>query len=420
MDQPQVAPYGSWESPITSELIVAHTVRLMQMALDGVDTYWIELRPTEEGRNVIVRRPPAGASEDVTPSPFNARSRVHEYGGGAYLVAGDVVYFTNFTDQRLYRQLLHGEPEPMTPDAPLRFADMILDTPRDRIICVREDHRASEREAVASLVAIDLRRGGEGEVLVSGHDFYSSPRLSPDGARLAWLAWDHPNMPWDGTELWVAEVMQDSSLVNRQRVAGGPEESIFQPEWSPDGTLYFVSDRSGWWNIYRQRAGKNELVHERAAEFGQPQWVFGRSTYGFESAERIICTFLEAGRSYLAALDTATSELHTINIPYDVIEAVRVAPGRAVLRAGSPTEPTSIVEVRLPSGEIELLRRSSETRIDPTYLSVPEAVEFPTRDGRAAHAFYYAPQNPDYTGATGEKPPLIVMAHGGPTGAVSP
>ncbi|HIC95807.1 TPA: S9 family peptidase, partial [Candidatus Bipolaricaulota bacterium] len=204
MTEPQLAPYGSWKSPITSDLIVSETIGLGWIALDGEDIYWTEMRPAEGGRYVVVRWTPDGQRTDVTPPPFNARTRVHEYGGGAFVVADGTVYFSNFADQRLYRQDPGVPPRPITPEADrsaersrrsLRYADGVFDRRRGRIICVREDHTDPTREAVNTIVSLDPEGNGGGQVLVSGKDFYSSPRLSPDGTRLAWLAWDHPNMP---------------------------------------------------------------------------------------------------------------------------------------------------------------------------------------------------------------------------------
>src|SRR5918912_2965415 len=398
MAKMKIAPYGSWRSPITSDLIVAGTIALGEVLLDGDDIYWVEGRPAEEGRSVIVRRTPDGRTRDVTPPPFNARTRVHEYGGGAYCVAAGVVYFSNFADQRLYRTAPDQTPQPLTPATALRYADALVDAPRNQLIAVREDHRESDSSAVNTLVNIDLERGGEGRVIVSGNDFYSSPRLSPDGNRLAWLTWNHPNMPWDTTELWVAEVNEDGSLGDSRRVAGGRDESIFQPEWSPDGQLHFVSDRTGWWNLYRLTNDEEAepLTEPMTVEFGGPQWVFGMSTYAFESAHRIICTYNEKGTWRLASLDTRIRKLETIETPYTDISYVRAAPGRAVFCAGSPTEPTSVVLLDLATQQREALRRSSNIEIDAAYLSTPEAIEFPTSDGQTAHAFFYAPKNGDY------------------------
>ncbi|MGB7923874.1 MAG: S9 family peptidase [Pyrinomonadaceae bacterium] len=416
MAEKKVAPYGSWKSPISSDLIVSGSIGLSEIVLDGEDIYWTESRPAEEGRNVIVRREPGGRESDVTPPPFNARTRVHEYGGGAYTVADGVVYFSNFDDQRLYRQATGAQPEPLTPESELRYADAVVDRRRNRIVCVREDHRESGREAVNTVVSIDLKSGGEGEVVVAGSDFYSSPRLSPDGNHLAWLAWNHPNMPWDGTELWVAGVNEDGTLHDTRRVAGGVDESIFQPEWSPEGVLYFVSDRTGWWNLYRLEGAESIVpLTEKAVEFGAAQWVFGISIYAFESEQRIICAYNEKGVWQLASLSTETLKLEAIETSYTDIYSVNAATARAVFCASAPTEPTSIVMLDLATRKLEVLRRSSNLEIDAGYLSIPEAIEFPTRDGQTAHAFFYAPKNRDYAAPDGERPPLLVISHGGPT-----
>jgi dipeptidyl aminopeptidase/acylaminoacyl peptidase len=419
MAQTQFAPYGSWKSPITSALIVKGSIGVGQVELDGEDVYWIEMRPSEAGRSVIVRRTPDGKTFDVTPRPFNARTRVHEYGGGDYLVVDETVYFSNFDDQRLYGQSKDTQPEPLTPNTSMRYADPVLDSKRRRLISVREDH-SGEGEAVNTLVSISLEDGSQQRVLVSGNDFYSSPRLSPDGSRLAWLTWNHPNMPWDGTELWVGEFADDGALVHERRVAGGVDESIFQPEWSPDGVLYFVSDRSGWWNLYRERAvGSVESLHEMQAEFGLPQWGFGMSTYAFESAERIVCVYIEKGSSGLASLSTRASSFEKIETPYTDITYLGASKGRAVFRGGSPTEPASIVQLDLATGTAEVLRRSNDLEIDPGYFSIPEAIEFPTEDGLTAHAFFYPPRNRDNIAPEGELPPLLVKSHGGPTSAAT-
>jgi dipeptidyl aminopeptidase/acylaminoacyl peptidase len=419
MAEPKVAPYGSWKSPITSDLIVSETIGLGQIALDGEDVYWLEIRPVEGGRYVIVCRAPDGRTADVTPPPFNARTRVHEYGGGDFVVADGTVYFSNFADQRLYRQDPGTDPRPITPEVNLRYADGTVDHRRGRMICVSEDHTDPGREAVNAIVSLDLEGDDGSQVLVSGNDFYSSPHLSPDGSRLAWLTWNHPNMPWDGTELWVGELGGDGSLGQAERVAGGEDESIFQPEWSPDGVLHFVSDRTGWWNLYRWRGGHVESLVEMEAEFGLPQWVFGMSTYAFESAGRIICAYTQQGTWHLASLDTTTGELEPIETPYTQIEELRAAPGRVVFLAGSPTEPASIVQLDLATRQFEVLRRSSEIAMDAGYLSIPQEIEFPTEHKLTAHAFFYAPQNRDYVAPSGEQPPLLVIIHGGPTGATS-
>ena len=394
-------------------------VGLSEVTPDDGAVYWMEGRPGEGGRNVIVRRTADGNMEAVTPRPFNARTRVHEYGGGDFAVHDNTVYFSNFADQRVYRVPPVGEPEPLTPETGRRFADMVVDTARNRLIAVREDHAGSA--PVNEIVGVDLENGDE-TVLATGNDFYSSPRLSPDGSRLAWLTWNHPNMPWDGTELVVCDVDAEGRAENVGRVAGGPDESIFQPEWSPEGTLHFVSDGTGWWNLYRLSAGNVESLCEKEAEFGAPQWIFGMSTYAFLSPRRIVCSYKERGSSLLALLDAQSGEdLEPIQTPYSSIAFVRadVATGNVVFLGSSATEPACIVSLDLSTKEKEVLRRSEEIEIDSGYLSVPETIEFHTENDRTAHAFFYLPHNQDYAAPEGERPPLLVMSHGGPTAATS-
>jgi dipeptidyl aminopeptidase/acylaminoacyl peptidase len=422
MGERKIAPYGSWKSPVTADLIAGETIGLGAIRLDGEDVYWIEMRPREAGRYVVIRRRPGGQTEEVTPPPFNARTRVHEYGGSAYLPAGGIVYFSNFSDQRLYRLEPGADLAPVTAAGEFRYADYQIDPRRNRLVCVREDHSQAGREAANTLVSIDLEPGAPlstGQIIASGYDFYSNPRLSPDGKRLAWLCWNHPNLPWDGTELWVGELDESGRVREASRAAGGEDESIFQPEWSPDGTLHFVSDRTGWWNLYRWQNGESEPLVEMEAEFGLPQWSFGTATYGFDSPERIVCAYIQQGESHLASLDTRSKQLATIDTPYTDIWGVQARPGKAYFSAGSPLEPASLIALDLASGEREVLRRSSEVDIDPGYIAVPEAVEFPTEHGQTAYGFFYPPRNKDFQAPAGERPPLLVMSHGGPTGATT-
>ncbi|MGH7888450.1 MAG: TolB family protein, partial [Candidatus Binatia bacterium] len=249
---PTITCYGSWKSPVTADLVASSEIGLEQVRFDGEDIYWIERRAQEGGRKVIVRRTADGIITDITPSGFNARTRVHEYGGGDYAVSNGTIIFSNFTDQRLYLQQLGKESAPLTPQAALRYADGQFDRRRNLLFSVREDHTAG-REAANAIVRVNFHGEDAGEIVVSGSDFYSSPRLSPDGSQLAWLMWNHPNMPWDGTELWVGKLAGEGSVIEKENIAGGEDESICQPEWSPDGTLHFVSDRTGWWNLYRWR-----------------------------------------------------------------------------------------------------------------------------------------------------------------------
>jgi dipeptidyl aminopeptidase/acylaminoacyl peptidase len=419
MPERRTAPYGSWSSPITSDLIVSNTVALEQIALDGEDIYWVEMRPTEGGRYVIVRRAPDGRTTDVTPAAFNARTRVHEYGGGAFAVADGHVYFSNFDDQRLYRQPAAGAPVPLTRPGLMRYADGDIDRRRGRMVCVREDHSAPDREAVNSVVTVALAGEESVRVLVSGNDFYSNPRVSPDGSRLAWLTWNHPNMPWDGTELWVAPITPDGSLGRGDRVAGGDRESIFQPEWSPDGTLDFVSDRTGWWNLYRWRGGRVDPLCEMAAEFGAPQWRFGLSTYAHESARHLLCAYKGDGGWRLGRLDTETRSLEPLQLPFTQIWGVRFARGRAIFGAGAATLFPAIVGLDARTGRYEVLRSATDQAVDPAYLSPARGIQFSTEHGLVAYAFHYPPRNTAYTAPPAERPPLVVRSHGGPTGAAS-
>jgi len=417
----KTAPYGSWKSPITSDLIVRESIGLTQLRLAEGNAYWIEMRPSEGGRQVIVRHGRDDQRTDLTPTGFNARTRVHEYGGGDYVVDGDAVYFSNFSDQQIYRVSVSkdGKPELISrdcDDARVRYADYVSDSGRERLICVREDHRGDEHQPVNDIVSVP-KAGGESTVLVSGNDFYSFPRVSADGSRLAWLTWNHPNMPWDGCELWTSEFADDGSVINQRMVAGGLNESIFQPEWSPDGRLYFVSDASGWWNICRESPDGVENVCAIKAEFGAPQWVFGMSTYAFVSADKIVCAFVEQGIWRLGEIDTRIGELTRIETSYTDISSVHASGDRALFRAGSPTQSLSIIDFDLTTRTSKILQRSNRIEVDTGYISQPELVEFPTENGLTAHGFFYPPRNKDFAGPANEKPPLLVKSHGGPTSA---
>ena len=311
---PKTAAYGSWKSPITSDLVVAQSVTLYEAQFDGEDTYWLERRPQESGRLVVVRANATdGHATDVTPKPFNARSRVHEYGGASWTVADGDVYFSNFADGRLYRQIDNSShPVPLTlapvvPERQWRFADGVIDSLRRRWIGVREDH-TSDGEPINTIVAVDLHQPGRdaGRVLVGRHDFFAAPRLSPDGSWLTWLTWDHPNMPWNGTTLWLSKLDDAGNITEPLVLAGDAAESVFQPEWSPDGrAMLFVSDRSGWWNLYRfdLTSRTSEPLAPMAAEFGVPLWRLGAMTYACAGSEWIVCAYSKAGIGQLAVLD---------------------------------------------------------------------------------------------------------------------
>jgi dipeptidyl aminopeptidase/acylaminoacyl peptidase len=390
-----IAPYGSWPSPWSAARVTAGALRLDQIQLDGEDVYWLEGRASEGGRNVIVRN---GA--DVTPAGFNVRTRVHEYGGGAYTVHARTVFFSNFADQKVYRQDPGGVPQPITDDG-ASYADFRMDVVRSRLIGVRE------HDGHNSIAAIP------GRVLVEGADFYSDPIVSPDGRFLAWIQWHHPNMPWDGTELYVGVIASDGSIGARERVAGGADESIFQPEWSPDGALYFVSDRTGWWNLYRWQGRSIESVHAMEAEFGKPQWTFSMVTYAFMDADRIAATYTRDGRWHLALIDPQARRFTPLELRVEALEGIKATADCIYFIGGSPTEPAGIYGYA-KGGQLRLLRSSAADPIDEEWISVAEPLTYRVAD-RDVHAFYYAPRNPGVTGAG--QPPLIVVTHGGPTGA---
>jgi dipeptidyl aminopeptidase/acylaminoacyl peptidase len=414
MSAPRIRPHGSWKSPIAAAEIAAGAIGLSEIRLDGESVYWLEMRPSEGGRSVVVRLRSDGVVDDCVPEGFNARTRVHEYGGGSYLAANGVLFFANFVDQRVYR-MRHGEPPvPITPVGDFRYADFAWDPHRGRIVCVCEDHTAGG-EPRNYLVALNADGGAPPTVLVSGRDFYAAPRLSPDGTRLAWMEWSHPDMPWDAAEVWVATICRDGSLGQPMRIAGGDGASAVQPTWSPEGVLHFVSDRSDWWNIYRSANGRVEALTALEAEFATPPWVFGMQHYAFASPASIVCAFTRRGTWTLGRLDTTARQLVPMDLPFTDLASVQCAGGHALLLAGAPSEPLSVIRLDLDTGRHEVLRRSTSLAIGTEYLSTPEAIEFPTAGGGTAHGLFYPPRNPEFTAPEAERPPLVVMIHGGPT-----
>ncbi len=415
-----LARYGTWRSPITAERVTAAQVGLGQPALDRGVVYWTEARPQEAGRTVLVAHGPNGRA-DVTPAGFNVRTRVHEYGGGAWLVRDGVIVAVDFADQRLYRLAPGHAPQALTPAGGLRYADLEADLGRRRILAVREDHRG-QGEAVNSIVALGLDGPGgredAGRVLAEGHDFFSSPRLSPDGKHLAWLSWDHPDMPWDSTRLWSAEIGADGGLAEVRQAAGGARELIVQPAWSPDKTLYFVSDRDGWWNLYRASDDGPKAVCPMSAEFAGPAWTFGSRWYDFLGPETILACYSQDGSWHLARIEVGTGRLTRLDLPYSSFGGIAVEGGIAVFRAGGPDRPAAIVQLDPSSGAATELCSAGDLPVGAGYLARPEPIAF-TSGGATAHAFYYPPANPDFTAPSGERPPLIVKSHGGPTGSTS-
>jgi dipeptidyl aminopeptidase/acylaminoacyl peptidase len=451
-------PYGAWRSPITADLIVKGSIFLgthsfpSEVRVDGTDIYWLEGRPNENGRGVIVR---FGAEDtgpvDITPSftptdqhYFDVRTRVYEYGGGAWLVDGGTVYFSNVANSRLYRQQPGQRPQALTPappvdksnqDDPIYFyADGLIDRYRQRWIGVVEDWSKVDRPDRAQpeirIVSIAVSASGtdQGETLVTGHDFFSSPRLSPDGKKLAWLAWDHPRMPWQGTMLYVGELDEHGKPRGEPAlIAGGPKEAVLQPEWSPDGgTIWFISDRSGWWNLYAYDLADNQVrsVAPMEAEFGQPPWHLAQSTYAFTADERIVAACTKEGLDNLVIVDPASGAVSDAGLPYTWIESVKSGPaGNVVFVGGSSADPMSVVAVDLASCRQRILKRENDL-VDhggfKNYFSAAQQRKFLTTNGEAAYALYYPPANPDFSEPPEERPPLVVMCHGGPTSRASP
>jgi dipeptidyl aminopeptidase/acylaminoacyl peptidase len=410
------APYGTWPSPITMDVVLRRQVKLRHPTRADGTWYWAEQRPEDGGRTVVVRREPDGRVADVTPPDYHVRTRAHEYGGRSYWIYEGAVWFCEFSDQRLYRQVPGQAPVPVTAAGDVRYADVTWDAPRRRLIAVREDHTTGASQAVTTLVGLDPAANAYGTVLVCGHDFYSDPRVSPDGQSLLWLAWNHPHMPWDGTELWVGRLLSDGRVVDARQVGGGPDESLFQPVWSPDGVITVASDRSGWWNLYRWEGGTWRPVAPMQAEFGRPQWQFGMTTYGYLDRDRVVATFLQDGKDELAIINVRSGQVEVVDTPYTWFDAPAVTDGRVGVVAGAWDRPPALMEYTVDGGIWAELRTSQPLPVDSAYLSRPEPLDFPTEGGRVAHAFFYPPKHPAYRGPDDERPPLIVVSHGGPTG----
>ena len=421
----ETAPFGSWSSPITPSMITSSGISASQIATHGESLFWLEHRPLEHGRGVVVRRR-QGTIEDLTPAGFNVRTRAHEYGGGSFWVHEEALFFANFSDQRLYRRSATGDCEPITPkpDVPAaaRYADGCV-TPDGRwTICILETH-AEGGETHNEVVILPTDGGSLPRTLVAGNDFYAFPRLHPDGTRLAWVEWSHPRMPWDGTELWVADIDPEREIARATRVAGGPDESIFQPRWSPRGDLHFVSDRTGWWNLYAVHAGEVLPLCPRDAEFGGPQWVFGLSRYAFLTDGTLICSFTHDGCDRLGSLRPGSPTLTPLETPFTSHlggGSVQCDPaGRVYFLGGSATSGTAVVGLDPESGHVEVIKAFHTMEIDPGYFSTPEPIRFPTQDGSTAHALFYPPANKAFSAPADERPPLLVLSHGGPTSATT-
>jgi dipeptidyl aminopeptidase/acylaminoacyl peptidase len=427
-----IRPYGSWPSPITAESLTQGTVGIGDPIFDGTDLYWLEADPTDGGR-ISIRRWTENGDLAVTGAPYNVRSRVHEYGGGPYAVADRQVLFSNFADNAVYLVTEEAPPRALTDDPQLRYGALQLFPDRDLMIAVREDHRPSDREPINTIIArrLSAPAGTADTVLCAGADFYASPTLGADG-RLAWIEWDHPNMPWDSTRLMVADLPSigddlangrpDDPLITGQLVAGGPAESVAVPRWLPDGTLIFVSDRTDWWNLYRHDGSEVTALCPLEAEFAPPQWMLGSRPYVIMDGDRIACTWTVGNRSHLGVLTIGDGRLEEI-----AIDAVSIGPlttdGQriaAVLGHDDRDRDLAMIDITDPAAaKPEVLTRSSETELPAGLVSTATEVHWTSNQG-PVHGWFYPPQNDGWQAPDAELPPMITISHGGPTGGSAP
>lgn len=419
---PTVAPYGSWPSPITAELITGTQVGLSSPWLDGDVVFWAESRPLEGGRTTLLRRSPDGKVEEVTPAPFNLRTRVHEYGGRAFTARDGIVVGVELKDQRLYRLEPGAAPVPLTPESggALRYADLVLDLRHRRVLAVREAH-GQQGEPENTLVAVPLDGPPQaGQALARGHDFFAYPRPSPDGTKLAWLTWDHPDMPWDATTLWVAEVDEAGRVGEPAAIAAGGGESLVQPEWAPDGTLHVMSDRSDFWSLYRVEGRSLVPVALLGAELAGPLWQLGARWYDFLDQATAMAIATQQGRSRLVRIDLDTGAAAAIELPFAEFAGLAAAAGVVVVQALAEDGPARIIRLDPMRPGFTTLASAGVGDVAPALIARPEHITFPSSDGRQAFALFYPPTNPDGTAPADELPPLVVRSHGGPTGRASP
>jgi dipeptidyl aminopeptidase/acylaminoacyl peptidase len=421
-ETPATLPFGAWPSPVTIDLLTTTAPSVREPGSDGETLLWAESRPQERGRQVLVKLT-ADGPRDLTPAPWSVRSRVHEYGGGAWAAIPGVVVFSHVVDDRLYRLDGDGEPQPITPEGGFRYADLQIDAASGRVYAVREDHSGGGHEPVNALVVLDLDGPNEngGAVIASGTDFVSSPRMSPDGTRLAWITWNHPNMPWDETTLWIGSIAADGTLANPTAVVRGERESVILPGWDRENRLVYVSDRTGWWHLYRREGDRDVQITDGEREFGVPLWVFGVSTWVALDDGSIVAAWTRDGGWNLSVIDPETREIRDLDLPFTSISAVKAHPDgvSVIVTAGTAHQPSDLLVVDTRTGQYASVRPQTGPTVPDEVVSVAEAVSWTAPDGNTAHGFYYPPHNPDATGPAGELPPLIVEIHGGPTSAAS-
>ncbi len=394
--------------------------RLGQIVLDGGRILWLEGRPAEGGRVALMAQDSSGQpAAELTPAPLNVRTRLHEYGGACVAARDGLVVLVSDRDQRLHRREADGSTRPISPDTggALRFAEPLIDWQRQRVVAVAEDHRTGG-EPANLLVAVPLD-GSDPFTLAEGHDFFAAPRLSPDGSRLAWLVWDHPDMPWDATRLMTAGIAPDGALTDVRCVAGASgSEAVLQPEFLPDGRLLYLSDRTGFWNLWQE--GGEAPVLARDSDFGGPLWQLGARWWTPIDAARCLVTRGEDGLGRLGILHLDDGRLEPLDLPFADFTEIHAAGERAVFRGSALDRPSEIAALDLGSRKLETICAAGPLELDAAWISTARAISFPSRNGRTAHAYHYPPTNPDCRAPEGEKPPLIVRSHGGPTGAASP
>jgi dipeptidyl aminopeptidase/acylaminoacyl peptidase len=408
--------FGSWKSSLTAELIFSRLTEMKSLFVENGQLYWSEQRP--DGKTVIVRMDSNGTFLDITPPGVSVGTRVHEYGGGEFTVSEGEVFFSDLANQQVYRLFPGGSLSKVTESSNMRYADFVIDRGRNKIIAVREDHTYSDLQPENLIAAISLEEPSE-NVLISGQDFYSNPRLNVAGDRMCWLSWDHPNMPWDGTELWVGEFLPDGRIGERWKIAGGKEESIVQPEWGEDGNLYFVSDRSGWWNLYRWRDGRTQPLLPMEAEFGEPQWVFGQKVYSLASRNRLVCAYNRGGVYQLGILNTRSLDFSPVDVPFVTISNIVSSGEKVVFVGGSERDLPVIAELDLASRGLRMLYRTEPVPQDDESISIGIPFEFPTEGGQTSFCYFYPPRNTNFQAPEKELPPLLVMSHPGPTGVTT-
>ncbi|MCP4412515.1 MAG: S9 family peptidase [Gammaproteobacteria bacterium] len=421
--------YGSWPSKLSAGVLALGGQRFGHLVVDEGYVYWLESKPEQAGRVVINRRLIAESnntaeSEVITGDNFSVRTRVHEYGGADFAVQGDTLLFCNDDDQRLYLQKGMDKPKAVTPNPEfshaLRYVDMEFSKDGDWVICIRERHtkRNAPLEVINEIVKVSLIKNTEPEVLVSGADFYSYPRISPDGKKLAWTCWDHPNMPWDQTALWVADIDSSGKLSNKTCMLNNENESIYQPAWCPDGELHFVSDRSGWWNIYSFRDGVLNAITPMDVNFGFPQWQFGLISYAFVDRNQLFAIYTKEGRENLCLIEPEKGLVHPLDIPFCTFQnALFYHQNKLIFIAANEVKAASVMQWDTQAEKATQISQLKPSLLSNENISIAEAICFPTTGDKNAYGFYYQPLNNQYVGMDDEKPPLIVMSHGGPTAA---